>query len=160
MNNIFKLHSIPQVMIFDRDPIFASRFWKELFALMGNDLRMSSACHSQIDDQSERVNQCMEVYLRCFAHACPTQWAQYLSLAEYWYNTSYHSAIKMSPFVALYEHEPRHWGIDAASTLLYSLSAGLADSIETLSTDPSTQPEPCSAIYEKHCRQETHKTHL
>jgi hypothetical protein len=101
-------------MISDRDPIFASRIWKEFFSLMGNDLHISSAYHPQTDGQSERVNQCMEVYLRCFAHACPAQWAQYLSLAEY--NTSFHSAIKMLPFVALYGHEPRHWGIDAAST--------------------------------------------
>jgi hypothetical protein len=39
LNNVFKLHSMPQVMISDRDPIFASRFWKEFFSLMGNDLR-------------------------------------------------------------------------------------------------------------------------
>jgi hypothetical protein len=39
LNNVFKLHSMPQVMISDRDPIFASRFWKEFFSLMGNNLR-------------------------------------------------------------------------------------------------------------------------
>jgi hypothetical protein len=34
-----------------------------------------------------------------------------LSLAEYWYNTSFHSAIQTSPFEALYGHQPRHFGI-------------------------------------------------
>jgi hypothetical protein len=116
MTNVFKLHSLPKVMVSDRDPIFTSRFWKELFSLMGSELRMSSAYHPQTDGQSERVNQCLEIYLRCFTHACPTKWSQFMSFAEYWYNTSYHSAIKMSPFVALYGHEPRHWGLDSSYT--------------------------------------------
>lgn len=115
MDNVFKLHSLPEIIVSDRDPIFTSRFWKELFSMIGTELRMSSAYHPETDGQSERVNQCLEIYLRCFTHACPTKWRQYLSLAEYWYNTSPHSAIQTSPFVALYGHEPRHWGIEPAS---------------------------------------------
>jgi hypothetical protein len=49
LNNMFKLHSMPQVMISDQDPIFASRFWKKFFSLTVNDLRMSSAYYPQID---------------------------------------------------------------------------------------------------------------
>jgi hypothetical protein len=86
-----------------------------LFEKVGTDLRMSSAYHPATDGQSERVNQCLEIYLRCFTHACPRKWSQWLSLAEFWYNTSYHTALKTSPFVALYGHEPRHWGIEADS---------------------------------------------
>lgn len=112
LDNVFKIHSLPKTMISDRDPIFTSRFWKELFSKLGNELRMSSAYHPETDGQSERVNQCLEIYLRCFSHACPRKWSTWLSLAEYWYNTSYHSALKTSPFVALYGHEPRHWGMD------------------------------------------------
>jgi hypothetical protein len=115
VDNIFKLHSLPKVMVSDRDPIFTSNFWRELFSALGNELRMSSAYHPATDGQSERVNQCLEIYLRCFTHACPRSWSQWLSLAEFWYNTSYHSSLKTSPFVALYGHEPRHWGINTES---------------------------------------------
>jgi transposase InsO family protein len=116
VDNVFKLHGLPKVIISDRDPIFTSQFWKALFSTLGSELNMSSAYHPETDGQTERVNQCVESYLRCFAHACPRRWCQFLSLAEYWYNTSPHSALQTSPFVALYGHEPRHWGIEAATT--------------------------------------------
>lgn len=83
--------------------------------LTGTKLRMSSSYHPQTDGQTERVNQCLEAYLRCFTHACPTKWAQWLSLAEYWYNTSQHSALDgKSPFQVLYGHSPRHFGLTPA----------------------------------------------
>ena len=74
-------------------------------------LRMSTSYHPQTDGQTERVNQCLETYLRCFVHACPSKWVDWLSSAEYWYNTSAHSAIGCSPFEALYGYSPRSLGL-------------------------------------------------
>lgn len=45
MNNIFKLHGLPQAIVSDRDKIFTSNLWKELFKLLGTQLHMSSAYH-------------------------------------------------------------------------------------------------------------------
>jgi len=42
------------------------------------------------------------MYLRCSLQDAPTTWADWLSLAELWYNSSHHSAIGCSPFKALY----------------------------------------------------------
>jgi hypothetical protein len=36
----------------------------------------------------------------------PKKWAAWLSLAEWWYNTTYHTALKVSPFQALYGFPP------------------------------------------------------
>jgi len=41
----------------------------------------------------------------------PKQWAKWLPLAKFWYNTSYHSALGRSPFEVLYGHSPMHFGI-------------------------------------------------
>jgi hypothetical protein len=76
---------------------------------------MSSAYHPQSDGQTERVNQCMETFLRCFANAIPTKWYDWLHLAEFWYNTSWHSALQQSPFYVLYGQSPRQLGIDASA---------------------------------------------
>jgi len=77
---------------------------------------MSSSYHPQTDGQTERLNQCLEGFLRCTVHSCPKQWSRWLPLAEYWYNTSFHSALQLSPFEVLYGHPPWHFGIDNLDT--------------------------------------------
>ena len=115
MTHIYKLHGLPTAIVSDRDKIFTSQLWRELFRLAGVELRMSSAYHPQSDGQTERVNQCMETFLRCFTHAAPAKWFNWLHLAEFWYNTTWHSALNQSPFFVLYGQHPRQLGIHAAS---------------------------------------------
>lgn len=120
MMNIYKLHGMPEALISDRDRIFTSKLWQELFQKASVQLKMSTAYHPQTDGQTERVNQCMETFLRCFVHACPHQWFSWIHLAEFWYNTSWHSALNHSPFEVLYGHSPRVFGIaagDACQTM-------------------------------------------
>lgn len=74
---------------------------------------MSTAYHPQSDGQTERVNQCLETFLRCFIHACLRQWHQWLDLAEFWYNTSLHLELGRSPFEVLYGYSPTQFGLQA-----------------------------------------------
>jgi hypothetical protein len=106
MDNVFKLHGLPLVIITDRDRIFTSQLWQELFKSLGVKLKFSSAYHPQTDGQSERVNQCVENYLRCITFQHPRRWNSYLSTAEWWYNTSFHTSLKTTPFHALYGFKP------------------------------------------------------
>jgi hypothetical protein len=114
LSEVYRLHGLPTAIISDRDPIFTSRLWQELFRLTGTQLCLSSSYHPQSDGQTERVNQCLETYLRCFVHSCPRQWPMWLSLAEFWYNTCHHSSLGKSPFEVLYGHLPTQVGLVAA----------------------------------------------
>lgn len=106
---------MPSHIISDRDRIFTSTFWWELFKLAKTSLCMSSAYHPQSDGQTERVNQCIETYMRCFVHSCPRQWSRWISLAEFWYNTSLHSSLGRSLFEVMYNHLPHHFGLSPKS---------------------------------------------
>lgn len=128
LSQVYKLHGLPTAIVSDRDKIFTSTFWKELFKLTGVQLRMSTAYHPQSDGQTERVNQCLETFLRCFVHTCPKQWRHWLDQAEYWYNTTWHSALGRSPFEVLYGYPPRHFGIATSSDApVTDLKTWLAD---------------------------------
>ncbi|GKF39664.1 reverse transcriptase domain-containing protein, partial [Tanacetum coccineum] len=48
-------HRIPVLIICDRDPRFASNFWRSLQKALGTNLDMSTAYHPQTDGQSERT---------------------------------------------------------------------------------------------------------
>ncbi|GKB98047.1 ty3-gypsy retrotransposon protein [Tanacetum coccineum] len=123
MHEIYRLHGLPKTIVSDRDPLFLSRFWKELFKLMGTKLLHSSAYHPQTDGQTEVVNRCLEMYLRAFVFDEPRTWARLLYLAEFCYNTSHHSSINMSPFKALY-------GRDVTSIHNYVPGSTVTGSIE------------------------------
>lgn len=106
MNNIHKLHGMPMVIITDRDRIFTSSLFQEIFKAMKVKLRFSTAYHPQMDGQTERVNQCLESYLRNMTFQEPHKWYSWLALAEWWYNTTFHTAIQMTPFKAMYGYSP------------------------------------------------------
>lgn len=102
-DTVVKLHDFPSSNIFDRDPIFLSHFWAELFKLSGTSLKHSSAYHHpQTDGQTEVVNRCLEQYLRALTSDRPECWLEFLGWAEFHYNTSYHSNINLRSFQAMY----------------------------------------------------------
>ncbi|PHT73423.1 hypothetical protein T459_24208 [Capsicum annuum] len=69
---------------------------------------MTSAYHPQSDGHTERINKCLETYLRVMVLNQPKQWSKWLHLAEFWYNTNYHVFLKATPFEALYGIPPLH----------------------------------------------------
>lgn len=106
MDIVVKLHGLPKSIVTDRDTIFVSTFWKQLFKLYRVNLSLTTAYHPQTDGQTERVNQCLEMYLRCSDQDSPKTWKSWLSLAELWYNSSSHSSLGCSPFKALHGYDP------------------------------------------------------
>jgi hypothetical protein len=104
--HIVKLHGVPASIVSDRDPIFTSTVWRELFHLCSMTLRMSSAFRPQTDGQSKVTNRIITVYLRCLADDHPKSWLRWLPWVECCYNTSHQTALKATPFEVVYGCAP------------------------------------------------------
>jgi len=82
LNNVYHLQGLPTAIVSDRDRIFTSQLWRELFVLADVQLQMCSSYHPQSVGQTERLNQTMETFLRCFSNACLTKCYAWLPLAQ------------------------------------------------------------------------------
>lgn len=106
LDTVFKLHGMPPSIVSDRDVIFTSAFWQGLFHLQGTTLNLSTSYHPQTDGQTEVVNRCLETYLRCMTGDKPKSWVQWLPLAEWWFNTTYHTSTHLTPYQVVYGRVP------------------------------------------------------
>jgi hypothetical protein len=53
MDNIFKLHGPPKVIVSDRDKIFTSKIWQDIFTALKVDLHFSTSYHPESDGQTK-----------------------------------------------------------------------------------------------------------
>lgn len=104
--NIFKVYGIPKSITSDRDRLFLSEFGKEICQLQGTHLQFSSAYQPQTDGQTERVNQCLESFLRCFCSVKSKNWSSWLHWAQYWYNINWHATTGFSSCEVVYGRPP------------------------------------------------------
>ena len=64
---------------------------------LGTRLEFNTTFHAQIDGQTERVNWILEDMLRACALDYGSSWEENLPYAEFSYNNSYQSSLKMAP---------------------------------------------------------------
>ncbi|KAK1629357.1 hypothetical protein QYE76_003672 [Lolium multiflorum] len=107
IKEIVSKHGVPKNIVSDRGSVFTSAFWKQLHEALGSKLDYSTAYHPQTGGQTERTNQILEDMLRACALDFGGSWEEHLPLAEFSYNNSYQSSIKMAPFEALYGRKCR-----------------------------------------------------
>lgn len=105
--HVFSVYGLPDGIVSDRGSLFTSKFWTTLCSLLSVERRLSTAFHPQTDGQTERQNQNLEHFLRAFCTLQQDDWVDQLPLAQYTYNTAWHSAIRQTPSIALMGFNPR-----------------------------------------------------
>ncbi|KAM0712543.1 hypothetical protein Q7P37_011640 [Cladosporium fusiforme] len=106
IKNVIANHGTPQTLITDRDKLFTSNFWKALSQELGIKQKLSTAYHPQTDGQTERLNQTLEQYLRCYVNDRQDNWIALLPLAQIAYNQTPTTTTGTSPFYANYGFDP------------------------------------------------------
>jgi len=91
-DNIWKLHGIPKKILSDREPQFALKFIEEFTKALGTKRQLLMAYHSQIDGQTERINQEIETFLQHYVNYQQNNWMNWLAAVEFQYNDKKHIA--------------------------------------------------------------------
>ena len=86
IKEIVRLHRVSSSIVYDRDPMFTSRFFQTLQDALGTKLRMSSSYHLQTDGQLERMVQSLKDLLRTSMMDHLGVWDEMLHLVEFTYN--------------------------------------------------------------------------
>ncbi|CUA70042.1 Transposon Tf2-12 polyprotein [Rhizoctonia solani] len=106
VNFIWKLHGLPRKTISDQGPQFNVKFLRQVYKHLNIEPHFSTVYRPQVDGQSERLNQFVEIYLRHYINYRQTDWVAALPLAEFAYNNGKHSGSKHSPFYLCYGYNP------------------------------------------------------
>ncbi len=90
---IYRIHDLLDFIVSNRDSQFIFILWKFLCKRLSINLQLFTVYHSQIDDQSEWVNQNVERYLWFFCSYMQNDWAKLLFMIEFVDNNALFSVI-------------------------------------------------------------------
>ena len=91
LENLYKRFGLPDKIISDRGPQFASKSFVELLKLLGITSALLTAYHPQTDGTMERVNQEIEAYLSIYCTSHPEDWLSAIHTMEFTHNNRRHA---------------------------------------------------------------------
>ena len=106
LENLYKRFGLPDKIISDRGPQFASKAFTELLKLLGIKSALSTAYHPQTDGTTERVNQEIEAYLSIYCASHPEDWSRALHTLEFTHNNRRHADRQHTPFELMFGESP------------------------------------------------------
>jgi hypothetical protein len=105
-DNLFQRFGLPDKIISDRDPRFATHTFQELLKLLNIKSNLTTAYHPQSDGATKRINQEIEAYLSIYCTSHPENWLHSLSTLEFTHNNRRHTERVHSPFALIQGDNP------------------------------------------------------
>ena len=131
IEEIFSQYGLPKSIISDRGSILTSEYWSTMCYYLAVKRRLSTAFHPQTDGQTERMNQTVEAYLRCYVNYFQDDWVKLLPSAQYACNQSENATTGKIPFEVVYKFTPT-MRRNIASDSLRSENHAAMQRVETL----------------------------
>ncbi|QRV96825.1 Retrotransposable element Tf2 protein [Ceratobasidium sp. AG-Ba] len=110
IQEVWKLHGLPQTTVSNRGSTFNSQFLRALYTKLGIGPKFSIAFHPETDGIMEQTNQWLEGFLRSFCNYRQDDRVRWLPIAEFCYNNKVNSATGKTAFETVYGMHPR-WDI-------------------------------------------------
>ena len=101
-DNLYKRFGLPDKIISDQGPQFASQGFKELLWLLGVKSALSTAYHPQTNRTTEQINQEIEIYLAIYCSSHPKTWTKSLTTLEFTHNNQWHADQSKTPFELMF----------------------------------------------------------
>ena len=106
LENLYKRFGLPDKIISDWGPQFASKAFVELLKLLGIKSSLSTAYHPQTDGTTERTNQEIKAYLAIYCASHPEEWLTALHTLEFTHNNWRHADRQKTPFELMFGDSP------------------------------------------------------
>ncbi len=144
---VYWTHDLSSFIVFDRNSQFIFILWKFLCKRLSISLWLFIIYHSQINDQSERVNQNVERYLRFFCSYMQNDWFKWLLMIEFvnnnvlssvifliffFMNKSFHSRMSFDSDIIEYESIRERLQIDRIKNISEQMNKTLIFAREAL----------------------------
>ena len=104
---IWKNHGLPSSIVSDQGPQFALQVMGDLCKQLGIQPKLSTTFHPQMDGQTERMNRDLQQYLHLVTVEKQHEWANWLPIAQFSYNTKKQASTQKSPFKVTWSYSPR-----------------------------------------------------
>src|ERR1700689_1885989 len=131
LNNLYKRYGLPDKIISDRDPRFASKSFLALLKNLGITSSLTTAYHPQSDGTTERVNQELEAYLLIYCSTNPKEWSNNIGLMEFTHNNQRHADRVQTPFELILGDTP----ISIPTSFEYSKHPSIEEKMKRLMKD-------------------------
>ena len=106
LENLFKQFGLPDKLLSDRGPQFASKAFIELLKLLQIKSALSTAYHPQTDGTTERENQEIKAYLAIYCSTHPEEWVMAIHTLEFTHNNRWHADQMKTPFELMFGDSP------------------------------------------------------
>ena len=80
---IYQIYRFSDIIISDHDFQFISNFWKKFCKILDTKLKLSTAHHFQINDQTEIINQHIIQHLCSYVNYYQNDWSKLLSIVNF-----------------------------------------------------------------------------
>ena len=106
LENLYKRFGLPDKIISDRGPQFASKSFVELLKLLGITSALLMAYHPQTDGATEQINQEIEACLSIYCTSHSEDWLSAIHTLEFTHNNRRHADQQTMPFELMFGNSP------------------------------------------------------